>query len=145
MKLTISRKLSLSFGVLLVAIIINVIFTVYNTTSNARNNKEITDVYLPSEKYLTELNNQIVNSKMLIKNWVFIDKKSETPDKIKLRNLQEKDFPDLKNELDKISKNWLKEEQDEYGKIISAINDTLFVKHKYIMSQLRILQAMMML
>jgi len=85
MKLTISQKLSLSFGILLVAIVINVIITIVNTSSNARKNKEITEVFLPSEKYLTELNNQILSSKMLIKNWVFIDKKSDTPDKIKLK------------------------------------------------------------
>lgn len=137
MKLTISQKLSLSFGILLVAILINVIITVINTSSNVRKNREISENFLPSEKYITELTNQIVNSKMLIKNWVFIDKKSDTPDKIKLKNLQDQDFPNLKKNLDDISANWPKEEQDEYKKLISAINDTLFVKHKYIMSQLK--------
>jgi len=137
MKLTISQKLSLSFGILLVAIVTNVIITVVNTSSNASKNKEITENYLPSEKYLTELNNQIVNSKMLIKNWVFIDKKSDTPDKIKLKSLQENEFPALKRNLDEISGKWEEQEQIDYKKIMSAINDTLFVKHKYIMAQLK--------
>lgn len=137
MKFTITRKLSITFGILLVAIVINVIITIFNTNRNARRNKEISNIYLPSEKNLVELNNQIINSKMLIKNWVFIDKKADTPDKIKLKQLQEKDFPELKNKLDEISKNWSAEEQESYKQIISAINDTLFVKHKYIMSQLK--------
>jgi methyl-accepting chemotaxis protein len=137
MKLTISQKLFLSFGILLVAIVINVIITVINTTSNARKNKDITNIFLPSEKFLGELNNQIISSKMLIKNWVFIDKKSDTPDKIKLRDLHEKDFTNLKAQLDKISAEWPQQDQDQYKKIMAAINDTLFVKHKYIMSQLK--------
>ncbi len=137
MKLTISQKLSLSFGILLVAITINVIITVINTSSNARKNRDITNIFLPSEQHLGELNNQIISSKMLIKNWVFIDKKSDTPDKVKLRELQEKEFPTLKAQLDKISVEWPQQDQDQYKKIMSAINDTLFVKHKYIMSQLK--------
>ncbi len=137
MKLTISQKLFLSFGILLVAIAINVIITVINTSSNARKNKDITNIFLPSEQYLGELNNQIISSKMLIKNWVFIDKKSDTPDKVKLRELHEKELPNLKSQLDKISIEWPQQDQDQYKKIMSAINDTLFVKHKYIMSQLK--------
>lgn len=137
MKLTISQKLSFSFGVLLIAIVFNVILTVWNTSSNAGKNKDITQIYIPSEKYLTELTNQIVSSKMLIKNWVFIDKKSDTPDKIKLRTLHEKDFPDVKNKLDQLSEKWENKQKEEYKRIIAAINDTLFVKHKYIMSQLK--------
>ena len=137
MKLTISQKLSFAFGILLVAILINVVITVINTSSNVRKNEEITENFLPSEKYITELTNQIVNSKMLIKNWVFIDKKSDTPDKLKLKTLQEQDFPNLKRKLDDISKNWTDKEQQDYNKVITAINDTLFVKYKYIMSQLK--------
>jgi methyl-accepting chemotaxis protein len=137
MKFNITKKLSITFGILLVAIIINVVITIISTSKNARRNKEITNIYIPSEKYLSELNNQINNSKMLIKNWVFIDKKSDTPDKIKLKELQEKDFPELKKKLDDISTNWSADEQNEYKRIISAINDTLFAKHKYVMSQLK--------
>jgi methyl-accepting chemotaxis protein len=137
MKLTISRKLTLSFGILLVAILANVIITVWTTSSNSRKNKDVTEKYLPSEQYLRDLNNELVSSKMLIKNWVFIDKKSDTPDKLKLKNLQDKDFPEVKSQLDRISGFWPKEEQDEYNQITTAINDTLFAKHKYIMSQLK--------
>lgn len=137
MKFTIARKLILTFGTLAVAIIIMVIITIANNSSNASRNKKITNIYTPSENYLNELTNQIVNSKMLIKNWVFIDKKSDTPDKNKLKELQDKSFPELKKKLDDISSNWEESEQKEYKQVISAINDSLFVKQKYIMSQLK--------
>jgi methyl-accepting chemotaxis protein len=137
MKLNIKQKLTVSFGILLVAIILNAIYTIVTTAINASKNQDITEIYLPSEKYLTELNNEIVSSKMLIKNWVFIDKKSDAPDKNKLKALQEKEFPELKKKLDDISDAWKPDEKEQYKKIVSAINDTLFAKHKYIMSQLK--------
>ena len=139
MKLTIGRKLSIGYGILIFAILINVILTFVNNRKNARLNDEITNVYMPSQGNLTELSNLIVNSKMLIKNWVFIDKKADTPDKLKLKDLQEKEFPRLRNKLDSLSQSelWSESEKKLYMQIFTAINDSLFARDKEIMSKLK--------
>ncbi len=139
LKLTIGRKLSIGYGVLIFAILVNVILTIVNTRKNARLNDNVTNIYMPSENNLNALSNLIVNSKMLIKNWVFIDKKSDTPDKLKLKDLQEKDFLKIKGELDKLSQSelWTEDERKQYQQIMTSINDSLFVRHKEIMGKLK--------
>src|ERR1035437_6669360 len=139
LKLTIGRKLSIGYGILISALVVYVILTIYTTRQNARLNEDITETYMPSEANLNQLSNLIQNSKMLIKNWVFIDKKPDTPDKLRLKNLHEKGFPDVRAELDNLSKSdlWSKDEKDQYQQLISLINDSLFAQHKIIMSNLK--------
>lgn len=137
-KLTIGRKLSIGYGILIFAILVNVILTIVNTRKNARLNDDVSNIYMPSESNLNALSNLIINSKMLIKNWVFIDKKADTPDKLKLKELIEKDYPQIKNKLDDLSKSelWTEDEKTGYKQIESSI-DSLFVKHNEITSKLK--------
>ena len=86
---------------------------------------------------LQECKAMVNNSQMLIKNWVFIEVVSDTPDKKKLQNMHEVQFPKLQNELLTISKNWTEEEQAMLNVILTGINDTLFRDHKEIMHALR--------
>ncbi|HEY4789293.1 MAG TPA: methyl-accepting chemotaxis protein [Bacteroidales bacterium] len=139
LKLTIGRKLSIGYGILSLAILINVVLTIVYTRKNVKLNDNVTNIYMPSESNLNALSNLILNSKMLIKNWVFIDKKSDTPDKTKLKDLQEKDFPRLRSELDKLSQSelWSDEERKTYQQIVSAISDSLFNRQKEIMGKLK--------
>ena len=131
-KFTIGRKLSLGYGILIFAILVYVIMTIFTTRRNAQLNEDVAEIYVPSEAKLNELSNLILNSKMLIKNWVFIDKKSETPDKLRLRDLHDKAFPQVKAELDKLSQSdkWSDQEKKDYQEIITLINDSLFKQHK---------------
>ncbi len=139
LKLTIGRKLSIGYGILILALLVYVFLTIYTTRKNAQLNKNITEIYMPSEANLNKLSNLILNSKMLIKNWVFIDKKSDTPDKVRLKNLHEKDFPEVKAELDKLSdsEQWSKEEKEQYQRLVSMIKDSLFDQHNKIMGKLK--------
>ena len=143
LNLTIGRKLSIGYGILIFAILVYVILTIVTTRRNANLNKEISEVYMPSESNLNELSNLIVNSKMLIKNWVFIDKKLDTPDKLRLRELQDKTFPLIKSELDKLSDKWSEEGNEDkndknlYHQTIVTINDSLFARHREIMDKLK--------
>jgi nitrate/nitrite-specific signal transduction histidine kinase len=135
-RLTISNKLIIGFGVLILITIVNglVIFSTLN--QNKKLNEDILTIYNPSMSGLQELYSQINNSQMLVKNWVFIEKQSETPDKKRLSTIHETQFPSLQTKLKSISANWSQEEQDELNNIFTSINDTLFPKHKYIMESL---------
>jgi len=136
LRFTIARKLLLGFGILTLAFIINTIL-VFNTLHNSRKaSNAITTIYNPSSEYLKQLYDMVNNSKLLIKNWVFIEQTPKTPDKEKLVLLQSNQFPALSEKLENISQQWGKEEKDEYRKIITGIRDTLFVYHKIVMESL---------
>jgi methyl-accepting chemotaxis protein len=137
-KLTIGGKIFIGYGILIFAILLNVIFSVITTSRNESLNNKVSTVYVPCQTNLNELSNIVVNSKMLIKNWVFIEKKSDTPDKLKLVELQDKEFPLVKSNLESNSSlNFDESEKAVFVNVISAIKDTLFPKEKEIMSKLR--------
>ena len=136
MQFTISRKLILGFGIVVLIILINVILTSYISYKNKKLNEEITNIYSPSASLLNELINQVSTSKMLIKNWVFIDKVSDTPDKMKLKSLHETDFPVLDEKIKQIAQNWPDEDKTSYQTISTNIKDSLFSQHKQIMEKL---------
>ncbi len=135
-RFSVSNKLIIGFGIITLGVLISSILT-YTTLDKSRKvSDEITKIYSPSVSYLNDLLFQMNNSKTLIKNWVFIDKKRDTPDKTKLKELHSKDFPKLIKKLNKISEKWSEDERKALSEIYSAINDTLFVKHKYVMNLL---------
>ncbi len=140
MRLTITRKLSIGFGTVVFIIIVNVFLTSIMSHNNKKLNEEITNVFVPSASLLNDLANQISNSKMLIKNWVYIDKVADTPEKNKLKELHEKDFPLLNKLITDTSKLWAKylspEVENTYQRISKIITDSLFVQHKQIMEKL---------
>ncbi len=135
-RFSVSNKLIIGFGIITLGVLISSILTYITLDKNRKVSDEITKVYSPSVSYLNELLSQMNNSKMLIKNWVYIDKKSNTPDKIKLKELHSKNFPELIEKLRKISEKWNEDQRKTFSKIFTAINDTLFKKHKYVMNLL---------
>lgn len=138
MRVTIAQKVWIGFGVLIGAMLINVLLTSINSNRNRKLNQEIANIHNPSASELQNLENAITNSKMLIKNWVFIDKKSDTPDKIKLIELHDKLFRSINDSLMSISKMWSDPaDREAYIRISKSIMDTLFVAHKAVMSQLK--------
>ncbi len=135
-RFSIASKLILGIGVIIVAILINS-YIINNSLEKSRKiNQKITELYVPSASHLNELYNLVNRSKSLIKSWVFIDKKKNTPDKMQLRQLHNEDLPQLHEDISQLSKNWDKEEQEKYRKIYTTIKDTLFVKHESIMQKL---------
>jgi methyl-accepting chemotaxis protein len=140
MKLTIARKLSIGFGIVILIILVNMLLTYVMSRNNRRLNDEISTIFEPSAALLSELNNQISNSKMLIKSWVYIDKVVDTPEKLKLKELHDRIFPDLNSKILEISLLWKinssNEQQERFNSISKYITDSLFTQHKIIMNKL---------
>ena len=72
MKLTIGNKLVIGFGIILIALIINAVVTLSSSVQNSKLNNQIIDTFNPSTENLIQLRKLLVDSKMLIKNWVYI-------------------------------------------------------------------------
>jgi len=141
LKFTISTRLIISFGVLSLAVVLGNTLTYFTLNRNLKISEEISEVYNPSVDYLNQLKSQIINSQILIQNWVFIELKSETPDKKRLVQLHSDDFPDLDKKIAKIVPQWSTEDSASYVKIHSMIKDSLFAGHKWIMAKLTSFEA----
>lgn len=137
MRLKIAAKIGLGFGIITVAVIINAWITSNALERSRTINEKITNVYTPSQEYLADLYSRINDSRMLIKSWVFIDKISDTPDKVKLAQLHKTDYKEVMDTLKSLSAMW---DSASYRAALfhvdSVITDSLFPKHKYIMEQL---------
>jgi methyl-accepting chemotaxis protein len=137
MRLKIAAKIGLGFGIMTVAVILNALITSSALEKSRKINEKITNVYTPSLSYLNELYNKINDSRMLIKSWVFIDKISDTPDKLRLKELHEVSYKLDMDTLKVLLTSWDSiSHQQALLHIDSVIVDSLFPKHQYIMQQL---------
>jgi len=136
LRFSIGAKLLLGIGAIIIAILINS-YLINNSLEKSRKiNNQITQLYVPSASHLNDLYNQVNRSKSLIKTWVFIDKKKNTPDKIQLQELHNQEFPQLHKKIQELSQNWDPEERKKYQQIHTTIQDTLFQRHQSIMESL---------
>ena len=136
-RLTITNKLIIGFGSVLLVVIANGLVTYSTSNANRKLNEDILNIYNPSLTGLRECNVMVNNSQMLIKNWVYIDKIPDTPDKRKLQTMHDVQFPKLQSELTEMSKNWEESERNALMPILTGIGDTLFRYHKEIMGSLK--------
>ncbi len=135
-RFTVANKLLAGFGIVILLSIINGLLIFSTLNENKSINDELIEVYNPSSTDLQALYSLVMNSQMLVKNWVFIEKQEDTPDKRKLSDLHEFEFPQLKDEIEEIALRWSPEEREKLNGIMATITDTLFVSHKYIMDNL---------
>jgi methyl-accepting chemotaxis protein len=140
-KFNIAQKLTMGFGLILVVILINTVLTLSTLTRSKNLTNQVTSVYSPSTQRLGELEMLVTQSKMLIKNWVYIDRQANTPDKIKLRELHEEEMPALKENLIDVSQEWEKtQDKQKLDQVFNKV-DSLFVMHQQIMGALNSFDA----
>lgn len=128
-RFTIGRKLSLGFGVLVIAILINGILTYVTLKRGKQFNDKITNTYTPSIEHLKDLNLLILQSKNLIVDWLE-DEKQDTPEKIRLERLHDYDYPELRKKLKGVMVNWQFKEQMAMDSIFHNIDSLFEVQHE---------------
>lgn len=141
MKQSISHKIILAFGILLLLVVIAIIAIFILSNKNKVLNQRISNIYSPSVTYLTELDNLLTESQMLIRSWVFIDKVSDTPDKLKLKQVHTEFFPQLETQIRSLYIHWNEEEKKQYDEISQMIKNNIFVQHQDIMNKLSSLSS----
>ncbi|TRX71621.1 methyl-accepting chemotaxis protein [Carboxylicivirga sp. M1479] len=140
-KLNIAQKLLAGFGIILLLIIVQGVWSFSTLTSSKNKNRELTEIYSPSSEKLNGLSDLVIDTKMLIRSWVFIDIQTDTPDKIYLKELHSKEFPQIKEELLALSKQWKDQEDvDRLSHIFHDV-DSLFEIQQYVMSSLNSFEA----
>ncbi|MFA8449282.1 MAG: ATP-binding protein [Bacteroidales bacterium] len=135
-KLNIPRKLGLGFGLALAFIIIGSFTTLHMQKKNKRLVDRIVSIYEPSLNTLYDFRHTISDAKMLIKNWVFIDYKSETPSKKKLKTILNLSINNYEVKLVNLAQYWKPEERELLNKTLFTINDSLVPDHFKVMHKL---------
>lgn len=133
--LNIFDRFKLGFGVILLITIISTTFNIYNLDRNTNTNNRTINVIQPTAVELDKLYDLISESKLLIKNWVYIEKKPETFDKRRLSILHLKEFPIIDNNIKYIYLKWDEEDKVKYNKLNREIR-LLFELHTSIMKSL---------
>lgn len=134
--LSIAKKLGFGFGIIILIFIISATLAFRTLNNNVDNIQEISTIHNPSVDRIDELSNLVSESKLLIKNWVFIEKKSGTADKEKLVDLHENRYPELVEAINSLKQHWSEDEKELYQSIRVSIEDTLFSQHRKIMESL---------
>ena len=139
MRLKIAAKIGIGFGIMTIAVVINALMTSNALEKSRKVNENTTNIYSPSLAFINDLNAKISDSRMLIKSWVFIEKLSNTPDKLKLKELHETVYNEVMDTLKNYYSKKLWDNPEHKALLLhidSSIVDTLFPKHQYIMEQL---------
>ncbi len=139
MRLKIAAKIGLGFGIMTIAAVINALMTSSALEESRKVNENTTNIYSPSLAFINDLYAQINDSRMLIKSWVFIEKLTDTPDKLKLKELHETGYNEIMDTLKNYYSKQLWDKPEHKTLLLhidSAIVDTLFPKHQYVMEQL---------
>jgi len=98
--------------------------------------KSMSDVYSPSSALLRELSYKVSETKMLIKNWVFVSPQTNSPDKIRLKQLHDSDIPELLSKLQELSKDWELDEKQVLDHIVIHYYDSLMPSQNKVMQLL---------
>jgi serine phosphatase RsbU (regulator of sigma subunit)/CHASE3 domain sensor protein len=139
-RITIGRKIGFGFGILIFLTLLAFYFTFKTANSSKKINDEITNVVNPSVDALEELNLLVVKSKMLISKWVYFASSDDIDFKAKHRQLIFKDYPNLKEKLQKLSENWQPNEQEKLKEIFGWL-DLLLKEHKRVMNELNSIES----
>lgn len=133
---TISNKLIFGFGIITLVILVNSVITFNTLTNSQKLNAEISEVSAPTVTDLQKLSALVVESKNLVRGWVFIDKQANTPDKIRMKELWENDFPIIMADLSVLSNKWDNAEYQDTLLFINSGIDALHIMHKRVMESL---------
>ncbi len=125
----------LGFGILILAFFI-AYFTIYQKLKeNEELAVKVNDNIVPSMASLNKFSFQIFESKHLLMNWVLFEKESNTPKKLRLTEIIQNGYPQLKYELNQLSKKWTAEEQQKLNQIFT-LADSYFSQETDIINQL---------
>jgi PAS domain S-box-containing protein len=135
-RLTIGNKILISFLVLILLFIVNVIIIVSrgNVIDNAVNRSS--EVDRPSKEYINKFELLVNRSKMLVTNWVYLQTNQE--DKQALKQLQDHDYPELYDQIRKLMPKWESDSQRKWMDTVFLKFDTLInIQRETIMANLQ--------
>lgn len=135
-RFSLSHKLLIGFGIIIILVMTLASSTFIILTQNEKASNQLSIQNIPSVNLLNELQNIVNESKLLVKNWVFIDKLPDTPDKLRLKELHDLSYPFLMDQITHLAQNWNEEDRQTLSELDKIITNELFADHQSVMSML---------
>ncbi|MGB3848738.1 MAG: GAF domain-containing protein [Tunicatimonas sp.] len=132
--ISIGTKIFGGFTALIFIFSLNAVISVLTINSTNEAIEETAQVSNPSAKALEDLMDLIVNSKMLITNWVYLPNNQQ--DKDALKELQNFQYPALKSQITTLTAHWKSEEEKQQLDSIFTSFEQLIDIEKEIMASL---------
>ncbi len=136
LRFTIGRRIGTGFGVLIILTLAAFVATNLTLSNGRKKTNEVTAVYTPSISLLKQLDLIVVNARMYITNWVYLQSADDAPGKTDMRKLIKKDYPDLKAEIQKKETQWTNESAKTTVDSLFRQIDILLDTDKFIMKNL---------
>ncbi|MEQ9353156.1 MAG: SpoIIE family protein phosphatase [Vicingaceae bacterium] len=122
-RFTIGKKIGTGFGILILLTLIVFTFTFVILEKSRTINDKLSRVNTPSVKTLQELKFSVLESKLFLETWWKALKPH--PDKERLIEFRNKEYPKTRKELTQLSKLWNPDQQDSLMELFKSI-DALF-------------------
>jgi signal transduction histidine kinase/CheY-like chemotaxis protein len=135
MKLSIKRRIALSFYLMGFLFVANGIITIVTLRHNHQLSKRISAVVLPSMEGIDDFNKMVLESKMYTTNWVFLRTNKE--DRVLLRKIHDSGYHDLKIRLTTYTEAWAQKRITDSLQHVFARYEQLLVIEKEIMNSLQ--------
>lgn len=120
---TISRKIRISFFILIGVIVLNGLYTSYTLRESLGLLNKVTEEVYPTINTYSDFRNLIKDSKAYSTNWVYVNRYKK--DKEKLRKIHQKAYPELKKKIQTIIANAQPQEAEEMNAIITSFEIVL--------------------
>ena len=105
-KFTISRKISLGFGLFILVVAVVLFITTRTLTESIALTRDINERHSPALYHLNILKNNVSESVALAENWVLYQTRSDNPSKLKLEKLVNEDIPKKTIDLSAFTSDW---------------------------------------
>ncbi|MEM6523992.1 MAG: GAF domain-containing protein [Bacteroidota bacterium] len=105
-KFSIGNKIFGSFLIFIVLFIVNASIIFYTGNQIDQVVDTSSEVIRPTKDAINDFVLLVTKSKMLIINWVYVERNKDTEDKKALYDLQNNQYPQLKDELNKLKVSW---------------------------------------
>lgn len=132
-KKKITNRLGIAYALSSATILLGAIMLYFALNNSYVLMKSMADVYSPSSALLRELSYKVSETKMLIKTWVFVSPQTNSPDKIRLKQLQDNDIPELFSRLEVLSIDWADEEKEILNHLVLHYQDSLLPAQNEVM------------
>jgi PAS domain S-box-containing protein len=136
LRLTIGNKILAGFLALIALFIVIVVIVIWkgDVIDNVVNSSSKN--YRPSQSAIKDFGTMVIRSKMLVTNWVYLQTNAD--DKNALRQLQDYDYPALKQRITELKSTWESDSQKMWMDTIFLKFDTLLnVQKESIMANLQ--------
>ncbi len=128
-RFSIGRKIGTGFGVLIFLTLLAFILTVATVSKSKEQTDAVVGQVTPAVSALKEYNFLLQKSQTLMAKWYYIQSKNDEPFKNDLRNLIDKEYPNIKTKIHRLSDDWTDTEKEKY-KNIEKFSDGLFTVYK---------------